>query len=111
MGKTPAARKKNNRRRHLYAGMAILAASLATGIYYYECVAPYESTDDAFIEANVTPIAPQVAGRVAQVLIQDNQLVKQGDVLVQIDPSDYQTTLDEKQASLAAANGRLGASQ
>jgi membrane fusion protein (multidrug efflux system) len=106
-GKTPAAPAKNNRRKHLYAGLAILAASLATGIYYFECVAPYESTDDAFIEAHVTPIAPQVAGRVAQVLIQDNQLVKQGDVLVQIDPSDYQTTLDEKQASLAAANGRL----
>lgn len=106
-GKAPAVPAKSNRRRNLYAGLAILAASLATGIYYFVCVAPYESTDDAFIEAHVTPIAPQVAGRVAQVLIQDNQLVKQGDVLVQIDPSDYQTTLDEEQADLAAANGRL----
>jgi len=106
-GKTPGTPKKNDRRKHLYAGLAIFAASLATGIYYFECVAPYESTDDAFIEAHVTPIAPQVAGRVAQVLVQDNQLVKEGDVLVQIDPSDFQTKFDEQKANLAAANGRL----
>jgi membrane fusion protein (multidrug efflux system) len=106
-GKTPSAPEKKNRRKHLYAGLAILAASLATGIYYFEFVAPYESTDDAFIEAHVTPIAPQIAGRVAQVLVQDNQLVKQGDVLVQVDPSDYQTKLDEEQAGLTAAKGRL----
>ncbi|HEY3762108.1 MAG TPA: HlyD family secretion protein [Verrucomicrobiae bacterium] len=106
-GKTPAAPAKSIRRKHLYAGMAILAASLATGIYYFECVMPFESTDDAFIEAHVTPIASQVAGRVAQVLVQDNQLVKQGDVLVQIDARDYQTKLDEEQANLTAAKGRL----
>ena len=54
----------------------MLAAGLATGAYYLEFVAPYESTDDAFIEAHVTPIAPQVAGRVAQLFVQDNQEVK-----------------------------------
>jgi len=98
---------KNNRRRHVIIGAAVLAASVATGVYYYACVAPYESTDDAFIEAHVTPIAPQIAGRVAQVLVQDNQLVNVGDVLVQIDPSDYQTKLDQERANLASAKGRL----
>ena len=83
--------KKNNRLRNLVAGVATLAVGVATGIYYFEFVAPYESTDDAFIEAHVTPIAPQVAGRVAQLLVQDNQEVKAGDVLLQIDPSDFQT--------------------
>jgi membrane fusion protein, multidrug efflux system len=108
-GESPkaSAPKKSNRRRNLIVGVAALAATLATGVYYYEFVAPFESTDDAFIEAHVTPIAPQVAGRVTQLLVKDNQLVKQGDVLLQIDPSDYQTKLDQERANLAAAKSRL----
>jgi membrane fusion protein (multidrug efflux system) len=103
-GKSP---KKNHRRRHIYIGAAILAASLATGAYYYEFVAPFESTDDAFIEAHVTPIAPQVAGRVQQLFVRDNQEVKADDVLLQIDPSDYQAGLDQARAALAAAKGKV----
>jgi len=99
--------KKNNRRRNLIAGVATLVVGVSTGIYYFEYVAPYESTDDAFIEAHVTPIAPQVAGRVAQLLVQDNQEVKAGDALLQIDPSDFQTKLDQERANLAASKSRL----
>jgi len=99
--------KKNNRRRHLILGTAALVAGLATAIYYYEFVAPFESTDDAFIEAHVTPIAPQVAGRVQQLLVKDNQEVKKGDVLLQIDPSDFQTALDQANANLTAAKSRF----
>jgi membrane fusion protein (multidrug efflux system) len=80
---------------------------VAASAYYLEFVAPYKSTDDAFIEAHVTPIAPQVAGRVAQLFVQDNQEVKQGDVLLQIDPSNYQTKLDQERAGLAAARSQL----
>jgi membrane fusion protein (multidrug efflux system) len=99
--------KKGNRRRNIIAGVATLVVSVATGIYYFAEVAPYESTDDAFIEAHVTPIAPQVAGRVAQLLVQDNQEVKAGEVLLQIDPSDFQTKLDQERADLAASKSRL----
>ena len=93
--------------RQLIAGVAALAVSAATGTYYYYDVAPFESTDDAFIEAHVTPLAPQVAGRVAQLLVEDNQAVKAGDVLVQIDPRDFQAALDQANAGLAAAQSRL----
>jgi len=99
--------KKNKRRRHLFAGIATLAVGLATGGYYLEFVAPFESTDDAFIAAHVTAVAPQVAGRITQLLVQDNQEVKPGDVLVQIDPRDYQAKLDQEQANLTAAQSRL----
>jgi membrane fusion protein (multidrug efflux system) len=98
---------KRNNRRHLIVGFATLVIGVATAIYYFEYVAPYESTDDAFIEAHVTPIAPQVAGRVAQLLVQDNQEVKAGDLLLQIDPSDFQTKLDQERANLAASKSRL----
>jgi membrane fusion protein, multidrug efflux system len=84
-----------------------LVVGVAAGAYYLEYVAPYESTDDAFIEANVTPIAPQVAGRVAQLFVQDNQEVKQGEVLLQIDPDDFQASLGHARAALAANQSRL----
>ncbi len=83
------------------------AASLATGVYYTRFVAPFESTDDAFIEAHVTPIAPQVAGRVERLLVRDNQEVRRGDLLLEIDPQDYQARLDQALANLAAARSRL----
>ena len=89
---------------------AITAAALVLGAtlggYYWTFVAPYESTDDAFVEADVTPIAPQVAGRVLRVPVSDNQEVRQGAVLFEIDPSDYQTKLDQAKAELAAARGK-----
>lgn len=99
--------KKNKRRRNLFAGIAVLAAGLATGVYYLEFIAPYESTDDAFIAAHVTPVAPQVAGRVAQLFVKDNQEVKPGELLLQIDPRDYQAKLDQEQANFTAAESRL----
>jgi membrane fusion protein (multidrug efflux system) len=103
----PAAPKQNKRGRKIVAGIAAVAASLATGIYYARFVAPFESTDDAFIEAHVTPISPQVAGRVERLLARDNQEVRRGDLLLEIDPRDYQAKLDQALANLAAAKSRL----
>lgn len=77
-------------------------------VYYTWCILPYESTDDAFIEGHVTQIAPQVAGRVSGVLVRDNQFVNAGEVLVQIEPSDYEAKLAQAQADLASARSRLG---
>ena len=51
----------------------------------------YESTDDAFIEGHVVPISPRVSGHVAKVLVNDNELVEAGQVLVELDPADFQT--------------------
>jgi membrane fusion protein (multidrug efflux system) len=92
------------RRRIILIAAAALAAGAALGGYYWAFVAPYESTDDAFVEADVTPIAPQVAGRVLRVPVSDNQEVRQGTVLFDIDPRDYQTKLDQARAELAAAH-------
>lgn len=98
--------KTPNRLGQMSAALALLIGGLAAGIYYFRCIAPYESTDDAFIEGHVTAIAPQVAGRVEQVLVRDNQFVNAGDVLVRIDPRDYQAKLDQEQANLASAKSR-----
>lgn len=103
-----AAPKKSNRRRNIMIGAAALAVAVAIGTYYLKFVAPFESTDDAFIESHVTPIAPQVSGRVQKLLVKDNQFVNAGDVLVQIDPRDYEARLDQEHANLSSAESRLG---
>src|SRR3979409_1028367 len=62
-----------------------------------------ETTDDAQVDGHITPMASKVYGRVAQVLVEDNQPVKGGQVLVKIDGRDYQAALDQAKASLALA--------
>ncbi|MBN1391296.1 MAG: HlyD family secretion protein [Sedimentisphaerales bacterium] len=67
-------------------------------------ILPYESTDDAFIEGHIITISSRVNGFVNSVDINDNQWVEEGDLLVQLDPRDYQAIVDLKQAALAAAH-------
>ncbi len=94
-------------RRTALIGFASLIASAAAIAYYVEEVAPFESTDDAFIEAHVTPIAPQIAGQVVSLLVADNQEVHQGDLLLAIDARDAQAQLDQAHAGRDAADSRL----
>jgi membrane fusion protein (multidrug efflux system) len=61
-----------------------------------------ESTDDAFVDANVVSVAPRVAGKVIALHANDNELVKQGDPLFEIDPADYQATVNQDKQTVAA---------
>ena len=112
-GKTTAASAPNQPRHHLKVVLAAttLVLSIVAGVYYFRFIAPFESTDDAFIEGHVIPIASQVPGRVVKLLITDNQEVKKGDVLLKIDPRDYETSLAQGRADLAAARSRMDESQ
>ncbi len=78
---------------------AIVAAILiAGGMVWWLSARHFESTDDAFIDGYVTQVAPQVAGRVTQLLFSDNEHVAAGQVLLQIDPRDYKVKLDQAEA-------------
>ncbi|HIS83620.1 HlyD family secretion protein [bacterium] len=68
----------------------------------------YQSTDDAFVEGHIISIAPRVAGQVINLYVDDNQEVKQNQILVEIDPTDYQVALAQAQAKLAEAKAKLG---
>jgi membrane fusion protein (multidrug efflux system) len=105
-GKAAVSQINGKRRLRLLAGAGLVIGGLALGWYYERFIAPYESTDDAFIEGHVAAIAPQVAGRVLEVVARDNQEVRQGDVLVKIDPRDYQAKLDQARANLTGARSR-----
>jgi len=89
-------------RRALIAGGGLLFAVLVGLFIYFH---DRESTDDAQVDGHITPIASKVYGRVAEVLVDDNQAVKAGQALVRIDPADYQAAVDQANAALALAEG------
>ena len=93
-------------RRFAVAVMLVLAAA-AAAVYYVRYIAPYERTDDAFIASYVTYISPRVSGPVVKLLATDNQRVRAGDVLLEIDPRDYQMLVDQAAAELAVANSHV----
>ena len=70
-----------------------------------------ESTDDAQVDGHIAPVAPRISGTVQQVLAGDNWNVKAGQVLVRIDPRDYQARVDQAKAALAAAEEQANAAQ
>jgi len=96
--------KVPNRKRRWYmaGGAAALAAILAAAPTVHSAFT-HESTDDAFIDGHIISIAPKVAGQVTAVHVEDNQLVKAGDPLVEIDPRDYEAKVAEQRGKLDAA--------
>jgi membrane fusion protein (multidrug efflux system) len=87
------------RTRLIIGGVALLAVLLGLLLYFHN----RESTDDAQVDGHITPIASKIYGRVSKVLVNDNEPVKAGQVLVQIDPADYQAAVDQAKAALALA--------
>src|SRR5271156_367746 len=89
-------------RNRLIAGVLVLAA-IAIGLFLY--YHNRESTDDAQVDGHITPIASKIYGRFLGVKVNDNEHVKAGQILVQIDPADYQAQVDEAKGALALAEG------
>jgi membrane fusion protein (multidrug efflux system) len=87
------------RTRLIIGGIALLAVVFGLYLYFHN----RESTDDAQVDGHITPIAAKVYGRVSKVLVNDNQQVKAGQVIVQLERGDYQAAVDEAKANLALA--------
>ncbi|MDE2029222.1 MAG: HlyD family secretion protein [Alphaproteobacteria bacterium] len=88
----------------------VLAAAIGGGLYAY-AHRYNQSTDDAQIDSTTVTIAPKVSGYIIASNISDNQHVKKGDVLLQIDPADYIARVDRAQAALDAAKSAASAAQ
>jgi membrane fusion protein, multidrug efflux system len=97
---SPADRRK--RRRNLIILVAAVVV-LVGGLVLWRYFSSYESTDDAQADVHLYPISARVSGYVVRVNVNDNQWVNKGDVLVEIDPTDYQVALAQAQANLANA--------
>ncbi|MBI2383294.1 MAG: HlyD family secretion protein [Gammaproteobacteria bacterium] len=96
-------------RRLALGGIAVLAAAAGLGVWWQG--RNVETTDDAFIQADIVAIGPKIPGTVVAVHVADNQAVRAGDVLLELDPADYQARLDQAQANLDAAQAALDAAR
>ena len=90
------------------AGLAVLALALVGGYLYWRAnIRPFETTDDAFVDARQFAVAPKVAGYVTDVEVTDNQHVEAGATLFIIDPRDYRIALEQARAQANAAQAAI----
>jgi membrane fusion protein, multidrug efflux system len=85
------------------AAVLVVAGAASFGAYWVKTGRFLESTEDAYVQADYTTIAPKVSGYIADVKVEDNQYVKAGQVLAVIDDRDFRTSLDQARADVASA--------
>ncbi|HEY0503719.1 MAG TPA: HlyD family secretion protein [Lysobacter sp.] len=109
METTSPRNERGSRSRFLLVGAGCAAvAALAWATHGWLWSGSSVSTDNAYTRGEITAIAPRVAGYVSEVLVDDNQPVKQGQVLFRIDDADYQAHLDEALAQVSRQQAALG---
>lgn len=89
------------------SGVALAFAAAAYGYHWWTVGRYLESTDDAYVKADYTAVAPKVSGYIAEVAVGDNQQVERGQVLARIDDRDFRTALDRARADVATAEAAL----
>ncbi|MBZ5760657.1 MULTISPECIES: HlyD family secretion protein [Rhizobium] len=87
--------------------VAIILLAIGSYVYWLIYVHPYETTDDAFVDARSFSVAAKVSGYVSEVPVTDNQHVNAGDVILKIDPRDYQIALDQAKSQIDVSNAAI----
>jgi membrane fusion protein, multidrug efflux system len=109
----PAGQSSIHRRRYLVGGAAVLVlvVALAFGIPWIRFALSTVSTDDAFVNGHVTFVAPRVHGQVSRVLVDDNNRIKKGDLLVELDKEPFRDAVAVKKAAVETAQADLEAAK
>src|SRR4051795_7131495 len=105
----PVAKPRRSPVKFIVLGMLVLGA--AAGAWAYLHFRDRVSSDDAQVDAHIVAVAPKISGNVIEVLVRDNQPVKAGDVLVRIDPRDYQARVEIARAAVLQAQSQLNTAQ
>ncbi len=103
----PPATKGRGRAFLIFFIFLLIAAGV--GLYFYLQSRQFESTDDAEVEAHLNSISSRVDGSITHVYVDNNQIVKAGDPLVDLDPRDYQVAIDQVRAQVAQARSQVTA--
>src|SRR5262245_43936359 len=108
-----AAVKPTSTRKWLWVvmGIAAVGAVCVFGVPWLREMFNTVSTDDAYVNGDVTYVAPRVSGQVSRVLVKENNVVRKGQLLVELDPEPYQVQVDIAQAAVAAAKAELVGAQ
>src|ERR1035437_9008163 len=104
-------RRPGRRLALLMVAGVLLTVAFYYGLEYMVRAFTHESSDDAFLDAHVVAVAPRVAGQVRAVYVMENQSVKSGDSLLELDPRDYEVRLAQKRAAGGGADANLNAAK
>jgi membrane fusion protein (multidrug efflux system) len=96
-----------SRKKFVFMGVAFVLVTAGTAYWLHS--RHYEETDDAQIDGNISSVGARVSGTVTAVYVIENQVVKQGDVIADVDPTDLQIELDQAKAQVAQAQAQLDA--
>ncbi|WEF33082.1 HlyD family secretion protein [Pseudoduganella chitinolytica] len=100
------AKKQPNRKVVVVAGLIAIAALAAGGRMWYRST-HFVETENAYVAGHVHPVSARIAGIVTKVLIDDNQIVKEGDVIAELDPFDQRVKVEQIQAQIASAQTQV----
>src|ERR1051325_3391724 len=89
-------------RKVLSVGAVVLVIGLIFGVRYWLYARSHKSTDDAFIDGHIIQVSPKASGYVTKIYVNDNQQVKAGDLVAELDARDYEVKLQQAQAALDA---------
>jgi membrane fusion protein (multidrug efflux system) len=104
----PTGKNKNKKKKiSIIIFIALALIGTITIYFYLRYKAVHITTDDAFIDGHIYTIAPKVRGTVKKIYVDDNQLVKKGGVLLEIDPVDYEVTMNEASSVLRQEESKL----
>jgi len=106
----PVKNGKRRRKVFLIGGIALLVVAAAS-LGYWLYARQFESTDDAFIDGDIVQISPKVSSYISKIYVRNNQLVHKGDLLVELDPKDFELKLEQAKAQLATAQSQHGLAQ
>jgi membrane fusion protein (multidrug efflux system) len=109
-----AAREETRKKRRptvLIIGVVVLTLLAIGGLYYWLSTRGIEDTDDAYTDGRAITIAPQVAGMVVSLDVNDNQFVRQGQPLIHIDPRQYRIDREQAEGALATAQAQYRGQQ
>ncbi len=106
IAETEIQQPKSRRRVVIVAVVALLAVA-AVGIWWWSSFS--EDTDDAQVNGHLIQISSRINGHVSKVYVEENQMVKKGDLIAELDPSDYQVAVENAQASLDSAEANAAA--
>ena len=95
------------RRRFFLIAVVVVAVIAIGAVLWWLDARNYEDTDDAYVDARIVHVSPQIDGRVLRVLTNDNMRVRKGQLLIQIDPVDATARFDQAKAQVALAEAQL----
>src|SRR6185436_12129084 len=95
----------------LALGCLVGLATLSYGGHVWYTAITFVSTDDAYVDGTISPVSAKVAGHIVELKVNDNQAVRANEVLLRVDPRDFEAKRDQARAAVAVAEANVRAAR